>query len=393
MRTEDDLRAAFTALAAAAPSSTDLLPRLSHAEPPPRRRRTVPVLTTAAAVLAIGIAVPIAVTRTDPRPSTMQPGRQPGCSVAAADRVFFRVDPVPGANLEHSHGVSCLSRGAYLLDAGGGLMGTLQVWRPGAFDPTEVRRGRPVTIAGHRGYIGTFTVPTGLRPQAGPGTPTSSPEPAPDRSTAALAPLHGLAWEYAPDAWATINEAARVGRQDRFLPLALKVAAAVHAGDPVPLLVPLRLSYLPAGLVSTNIGASRPDLAAEFGAAADFGFTRNGTGGCGAVQRCGAPLDVSAEYSSDTSLRGVPGRPIRIGDHEGRLVPAVIPDRDGRDRPAPGRPPQVWVLVGHWRIMVTVNQADLGLTTDDLIRIAAGATPAASQTDRSTWFDARSALP
>jgi hypothetical protein len=395
MRTEDDLRAAFTALAAAAPSSTDLLPRLSRAEPP-RRRRTAPVLTTAAAVLAIGIAVPIAVTRIDTRPSTTQPARQPGCSVAAADRVFVRIDPVPGADLEHSRGVSCLSQAALFHDAAGHLMGSLQLWRPGVFDPTEVRRGRPVTIAGHRGYLGTFTVPTGLRAQAGPGTPTPSPEPAPDRSTAALAPLHGLAWEYAPNAWATIGEMASDVTQGKFLPLALKVAAAVHVDDPVPLLVPLRLSYLPAGLIPTDIRAGRPDLAAGFGGGADFGFTRNAAGaaaGCGVLQRCGPPLEVSAEYTTDTSLRGVSGQPIRLGGHEGVLVTAVVSDRNGRPRPVPGLPPQVWVLVGHWRIMVSVHQADLGLTTDDLIRIAAGATPAASQTDPSTWFDARSALP
>ncbi|MEN3360211.1 MAG: hypothetical protein V7637_4193 [Mycobacteriales bacterium] len=376
MRTEDDLRAAFAALADTAPSPADMLPPLSRAERgKPRRRRTAPVLATAAAVAAIGVAVPLAVVRTHPQPSASPPARQPGCSMAAADFVFFRVDPVPGADLGGSRGVSCLSRGAYLYNATGGLLGALQVWRPGVFDPTEVRRGRPAAIAGHRGYIGTYTVPAGQPPLGRPVPWTGA-----------------VAWEYAPDAWATISAELA---HPLSLPLALKVAAAVHAEDPAPLRVPLRLSYLPAGLAPTNIGASPPDMNTTFGAAADFGFTRNANGGCGDPQRCGPPLEVVAQYTGETSLRGAPGRQIRIGGHGGRLVPVVTPDRAGRDHPAPGIPPQVWVQVGHWRITVSVNvnATDLGLTTDDLIRIAAGATPAASQTDRSTWFDARAALP
>jgi hypothetical protein len=102
------------------------------------------------------------------------------------------------------------------------------VYRTGAFDSSKVTGGTPVDVDGHRGFYVTLK-----------NTPSGQVVPF------EYDPLPSIAWEYAPDSWATVS--ARTPTTQRHDQL-LSVAELVKTNIVSRFVVPIRLTYVPTGL-------------------------------------------------------------------------------------------------------------------------------------------------
>jgi hypothetical protein len=371
MRTENDIRDAFAAEADDMPSAADVLSRLSLTEPHARsRRRLVPALAAAAAIVAIGAAAvattPLELQRHSPAgvpDGTAPPPRSVRvCSPSPQDLTIFRIDPAPGLRYADGGLVDCGRRSTTVWAIDGKTIGNLTVYDAGAYDPTMTRAGRPVQIAGHPGFVGHLaTSAIGDQPEL---------------------PASGVAWEYRPGAWATLSGVD--GGVDRRMPLIQRLATALHPDARDPLLVPMRLRHLPAG-VELAFGSSSHTTGALF----DFQPVRyEPDPRCPAAPNrfssCAPGLIVQLDRATGPGLDGVPGQRIQVAGHEARLQSAPL---------MPPGQTRLVVLEGPWTVTVSVRGPSLHLPEQQLIQIAAGVVPAASLTDQSTWFDARTALP
>lgn len=210
-----------------------------------RRRRWAAVGATAAVALAVASAVPLVrdVTRPAPAatgPATVSPAPALTFTFGGYAVGDYRVaDPVqvtPGyevAPVWRDH--------AAVVDAPGGtslVVGSVTVYRAGAFDPAEFRAGTAVVVNGRPGWQRTF---------AGSA-----------KAGAATVSKPALAWEYAADAWVVVRSAGAgtfglaAGQvrtlADRFAENRRAVAT-----------LPYRMGYVPAGYRLVAAGSS--DLA------------------------------------------------------------------------------------------------------------------------------------
>jgi hypothetical protein len=360
MRTEDDLRVAFEALADAAPPESDVLPQLTLADTPTRpRRRLTPILATVAAMLAVVAGTAVVLDRHGPRTSTAAAA---ACAPAAGDLTRFRLDRIDGLAPFTAWAAGCGRRDIAALSAAGGVWGYLTVYEPGAFDP-KAYTGKPVRVAGHRGFVAQMERPQGrLVPTGG---------------------RYGVAWEYTPGAWAAVTGLQQ--NAEAQLPLIQKLAAALHPEFRDPLLVPMRLSYLPPGLrltyaeaatnASTGLFTCRPE---GYSPEPTCVFDLMGTYGC--------PPDLAVTIQEPNQADLARGQRIEVNGHPAALVAA---GQSGFPVPTT----EVVVVEGRWTVTVLASGTTWRLPDDELIRIAAGVVPAASVTKLSTWFDARDALP
>jgi hypothetical protein len=212
MRTEQQIRDAFTSIADQAPSPAAALTRLTL-EPPPRlvrRRRTVVLLATAAVVIALAVALPsFLINRT---------GEPAGERVPGNWNMIHRVDPpdgwtVVGMDIWPDHEVTLLGRpgnpsGCYAVIYGVGALKRL---------PTE---RQPITVQGRSGFY--------------------APKGSDDGEVRA-----GIYWQYRTDGWAVVSCGEEPSKSDAVL-IAERVVFAS-----VPMRVPFRLKSSPDG---TQVG-------------------------------------------------------------------------------------------------------------------------------------------
>jgi hypothetical protein len=241
MRTEEHLHSALALLEEQADSYRADVPAPEVLTSPRahRSKLVVSVLATAAAVAAIAVAAPLLGhdRASAPKHQAGGPTRSASSSPTHHHRpkvasraptsfdlhqYYFTIDKMNGFSI--NGGVSFPDLQQAELDTGDGGHYDLTVNARGAWRPHRPAGARPVTVNGHPGFYGVlYALPMGV---------------------AAMRPV-GLAWQYAPHAWATV-----VSWNTKSIPLdrATLIADAVHPGALSPLTVPVSTSPLPAGL-------------------------------------------------------------------------------------------------------------------------------------------------
>lgn len=388
MRSDEDLRAVLVSLERHAPAAEDVLSALPTRRPPvlslrPTTRRALlpagALLATAAAVTAVAVGVStLAGTSAARQTAATTPAAAPRggdpCTPPAGPAAFefFQVDDIPGVQLHRSEDSCAGRRTTTIYDPRGDLLGSLQVYAAGRFDPRQVVRGRPVRVEGHQGYYGSITLPAVGKPL----------------ETEASA----LAWLYAPDSWAFVRHetvSADNPAGPDFLQLALRVAHAVHPEVTAPLVVPFRVNY-PAGSwlrglilrYATRTGpirVSKPGLAVpEYDAYGELDFDQAGRGGSTpALQISVEALPRGHSNLSDSLLAMVGGRKVAVAGRVGVYVPPTS---------RPHRKQELHVAVDGWHLKIVVAD-DVRIGLDELSGLVKAMT-FADKGDPRTWFDA-----
>ncbi|MEV6850782.1 hypothetical protein [Actinoplanes sp. NPDC051411] len=226
------------------------------------------------------------------------------------------------------------------------VVGSVEVYRPGAFDPRVFRTGTPITIGSTPGFlhVATSTIRYG---------PNGNQKLAEIKRAA-------VAWPYADDAWAVLRSADD-GPDDGLSAETLQqLAAQFTLGPPAPVRLPFRIGYLPPGLTlqaagRTSLDAVRDTTLGRLGEAT-LAQPRPFTGLTGTVTPSG--VTIIEQHQAEGVRRG-----------------ATACDSYGCYRGLPG------------------TDLYLGVTgklpTTELRQILDGVT-AANPSDRTTWFPAQS---
>lgn len=254
-----------------------------------------------------------------------------------------------------------------------GLWAYLTVYRPGAFDPTKIKDGTNVTVAGRRAV--QATLPVGLAPQR---------------------PVDGgnklFAWEYAENAWAAVTSYSGDKATPSFEELG-GLVEGLKPSRPTPALVPFTVGYLPDGYVPLQIGthatAGLGGIAAA--RAGDYGgatFTRSAVPSTGLT----APYDATEGGIKDGfHISVIPSSSADQTPKPGVTKCYDVPDRPGWDGLLPNSWCQFWSADG--TVVLEVSAAGRGnqLPRAELEKIAKGIT-VADVADESTWTPATDAL-
>ena len=145
-------------------------------------------------------------------------------------------------------------------------VGTLTVYQPKIFDPARFRAGTKLTVQGreafkielHQQVLGGWNDDRYVIKERGAGDPT----------------VAALAWQYAPDTWATLIGEGSSATAAFTTADEVKVAEGftVAAGDPVRAKVPFRIGYLPDGFTLQSI--SGQSLTAEQRGMVTFAYAK-----------------------------------------------------------------------------------------------------------------------
>ena len=110
----------------------------------------------------------------------------------------------------------------------------LTVYRPGAFDPSGIKNGKSLTVAGHK--VVEATLPVGLDPK-NPTDPGNKE----------------LAWEYTGNAWAVVTSISGDSDDPSFADLTALVAG-LKPSTPEPAKLPFTVGYVPSGYQPVQTG-------------------------------------------------------------------------------------------------------------------------------------------
>jgi hypothetical protein len=341
-RLETDLTAAILD-ETLVPDAAPILANLPTAILRRTRRRRALAAATAVVAVAAALAVPWALRQTGT-------GRPQPAATTPAPPVL--TSPVAGDTVRMSGYGRTAQSG---LVRAGGLAAMLSVWHlaPGA-DPRAMLPGATATtVNGQFGYVSVQTT-----------TDQTFIE---------------LVWNYAPGARAALLQCpdpiAGGGRCARTEAEMRTLAATVTFGASAPVLVPVRVGYLPPGyaLIDANnldAGMGRPTLTARpYATVFDF------AGPAGPTDRY--QVRVEAVTSLDVTATSPMTPDHQAGGHPAQWDPVT----------APGS-----LLVDLGTCRAWVHRSDGTQPRAVLDRIAAGLT-AADCTDASTWFDGPSAIP
>lgn len=196
-----------------------------------RRRRWSVVAAAAAVTLAAGSLFPFV--RGGHRPPAHPAPASSGAGFATRLTGYATGDYQVGASVMTTPGYETAP-----LTHAGRVVGAVEVYHPGAFDPRLFRTGTPVTIGTAPGFLrtATTTIKYGTDEKLATLTRTS------------------LAWPYATDAWAVIRSAAE-GPDDDLTPATLQQLATHFALAPaIPVRLPFRVGYAPPGLSAEAAG-------------------------------------------------------------------------------------------------------------------------------------------
>jgi hypothetical protein len=170
----------------------------------------------------------------------------------------------------------------------------LTAYAPGKFDPTEVRKGKPVTVnSDGDGFL--------------------VEDPAKHAAT--------LTWQYADDAWATVRGMTSVTTElDRMVEL----AHALQAAERTPIRLPMSMPNVPANmpLAELNIDTHRDEPGKlDYGTTVDFAGW--GLTDIGASRDCGTATESLSVQMTPRDYREP------SGGVEHNVVPVKVGGRDG----------------------------------------------------------------
>jgi hypothetical protein len=228
----------------------------------------------------------------------------------------------------------------------GGLPHTVYVtvYSAGAFDSRGVTSGARFDVGAVRGYFGS-------RP----------PELANAVTRVGDKPLPTVSWQYAPDAWATVQATTPATQQPAQL---RRVATAIRPDATGVLRTPVRLGYVPESLKFAQL---TDDLVESSGT--NLMLTRGPLGAATTTQ-------LSVQVWPDPGPHQNLGAATTVGGRPGRLLTGDF---------------GASVVIGRREVVLTITgplafRADLG-------RITRSMQWASNPTDPATWFDARTSLP
>jgi hypothetical protein len=344
MYTEEDLRVTLGALEHEAPDAVGVLAALARA----RRQRTVRrrlVGVVAAGAVAAAVAGGSVLVGDLAAPRGLDTAAPPATRHLDPFRYPFAVDESSGFQAVYRAarfaGGASAEIGLPGTDAGGQYPYWLEVLETGRYTPPAGQVAEPVRLNGMAGfYRPDFQYEYGEENTAG---------------------VPGVAWEYAPDAWAVLRYRPT---EPELTPPAdvretlLRMAEAVRFDRTTPVRLPFRVGELPAGLHPAE----------------DF------------------PADMHAgpnHLSALVRLEGAAGwLHILLADMgEGDPGPGDV-DVDADTDAVPDDVTFVKVNLGQFSLVVSGE----GFSADEMRRIAVSITPA-DLYDADTWIDARTALP
>jgi hypothetical protein len=367
MRTEDELRSALALLEERADSYRAQIPapELGRSPRAHRARLVISVLATAAAVAAIAIAVPLlghnrapatghpAGGATHSTASTPTPRPTPTILTVRAPKAFdlrryyFAIDRMNGVTFGGGTLFRDLQQAE--LDTGDGGHYDLTLNARGAWRPQRPVGARTVTVNGRPGFYGLLrALPMGV---------------------ASAHPV-GLAWQYAPGAWASV---APWDKDAVPLDRAKLVAEAVHPGAASALTVPVTVPTLPAGLhysgVVWSAAGTRTGQHGYSGFDCLLNFDSTPTGPTLTIDVAGPGMGYLKR-----------GRRVQVNERTGYVsddaVLVVGSDFVANVQQLPAQP-----------------SGQLKLSEAQLVRIARSLTFVARVPDYTDWIDATTALP
>ncbi|HYQ69707.1 hypothetical protein [Actinophytocola sp.] len=348
MYTEENLRTAFSSLEHEAPDTAGILAGLARARRQRTARRRVAGVVAAAVVAAVTVGGSVLV-------GDMTGPSGGGNTAAAVDpghlnplRYPFALDE--NAGLHVSYGVSRLA-GTATASIGvtpSDVSNLLEVFVAGRYSPPAGQIGEPVLVNGMKGFY---------RPDFQYEYDLPNTKGAP-----------GVAWEYAPGAWAVLRY--RPTEPDAVAPAdvretLLRIAEAVRFDRTTPVLLPFRVGYLPAGL----------HPAEEF--PADLASVPDGVTPAGHME---TSTSAALPLVGDAGSLGI--QLVRLGKGSS-MAPG---DMDSKET---AQGPYVAINLGQFGLVFTSEE----FSVDELKRVARSITPAAELADTSTWFEAEQALP
>ncbi len=352
MHTTTDLRAALRQLADAAPEPAPLPGDQDELLPAAKRSRHRSAAVrfgapTLAGAMVAGVVAGV-LTLNSGSHRAAQPGGPPTRTTAPVTvpawltETVFDVKARPGMTVgaPSADGASqqrYLSWDGFRTDSNQAIV---RVWAPGRWIPSRPADAQDVTINGKPGFYGKIT--NQWMPSGG-------------------GKMVGLAWQYAPGAWAAVMRTKSASKADL-----IGLASAVRTGLHIPARVPFRLSNLPAGGKLIRLGCSVGPYQSK---GCDLLFDYPGRHGQ-------VVLTVNAfawtEGGTPTTIGGRPA-----WETKGTVAVA-----------GPG-------VSEAWTTTTTTDGTvvDTVLSKDELRSIMAGLTFASNVKDPTTWFDATTALP
>jgi hypothetical protein len=260
-----------------------------------RRRRWSVVAAAVAVTLAAGSLLPLV--RRDHHPSP------PGLPASTAPAFAARVQGFSSGG--YDVGASIMVTPGYEvapISYAGHAVGSLEVYRPGAFDPHVFQAGTPLTP----GYLHVDTVTVRYD----------------DGRLLATINKTALAWPYADDAWAVLRSAAAGPADGLSAPTLQQLASHLTLGAPAPVRLPFHLGYTPPGLVPSAADLSRDTTPGRLGELT-LAPPRPYTGLTGPVTPSGVTVVEEREPTgthhggtacdSDGCYRGLPGTNRYVG--------------------------------------------------------------------------------
>jgi hypothetical protein len=343
MPTDEDLRATFSALELEAPDPAGTLAGLDRLRRRRTTRRRVTAMVVVAAVTlgAAGASLAVRDLTRHPAPPTQAANRP------ASPRLEFRfaIDDVPGFQTFYQIADPKFPHLAKVFPVGNTENPfEVNVFAPGAYDPTAARAGEPVEVRGKPGFYR-------------PDMPCHC---------SGQSPVAGLAWEYAPNSWALVQYTSVGQRPADLRENMIRIASAVRFDKTTPVRVPFRVGWLPDGLRldSGDVFNWDPARGGVF-----LGFAATDP------QAPGLSIDVFAIGAKSTLPVSEPTV------HDGLAGPVVL------------------VNLGPFEVQLSSHVAGLveqnrgGLPVDVLKRIAGSLTPVGDLHDVSTWVPASDAIP
>jgi hypothetical protein len=206
-----------------------------------RRRRWSTVAAAVAVTLVAGSLLPLV--RGGHRPPRPDPPAATVSGLAARLQGFSSGDYQAGASIMVTPGYEI----APIVERPARVVGSVEVYRPGAFDPRVFRTGTPITIGATPGFLHVATTTIKYGPDG----------------NQKLAEINraAVAWPYADDAWAVLRSAAD-GPDDGLSAETLQqLASHFQLGPPAPVRLPFRVGYVPNGLSLQAAGRTSLDAA------------------------------------------------------------------------------------------------------------------------------------
>lgn len=397
--TDSDIRLALRERAQDATAAADVLPRLTSRT---TRRTGKPVrhaVTLASAVAGVAAVAVVATlvansqgarhaaaptpapSSTEPPASTTHPAPAPRHFDPRS--FYFRLAPIPAATITQY--TSAVDSQWMSIDQNARSVayqsGWVLLWSADASAKQKPHRpagARDVLVNNRPGFYGLITFAGELQP--------------------------GLVWQYAPNAWGMVIGASMTMRHGKptgiSLADALTWAKAVRPAEPQAIRYPARFGYLPAGLSCWEIDPATKSSALPPDPTSGPAPTRISGHPSGSPVTLPAPPPVDPARLSAGVVLETTATPTSQG-LDVQVRGAAWPHQNGTSVVVGGRP-GTWNAKAHvlevygrdYAIrLASVNLAATPYSQAELTKIAESMAPAASFTDQSTWFDARSALP